>query len=199
MRHQPGESASESSNASTRCPEHSEASRKGLGLGLYICKELVTRQGGQIWVKRRPQKGSTFSFTLPVSSVYTVIAPLLKNDTVAGGRRLALVMVEASLPSAWPSEGVARGVVPSKPAPRPTLSAARPRRALADRAIRCASGALLRRRFTDEKGASSLANRIREQFERLPRLKQTGLTAVGVLPHAASRSRRRSVHPPSRS
>ena len=30
--------------------------------------------------------------------------------------------------------------------------------------------------FADEKGASVLANRIREQFERLPHLKQTGLT-----------------------
>ncbi len=29
------------------------AGRKGLGLGLFICKELVTRQGGQIWVNER--------------------------------------------------------------------------------------------------------------------------------------------------
>jgi two-component system sensor histidine kinase/response regulator len=43
-----------------------DASRKGLGLGLYICKELVTRQGGRIWVEPRAQRGSTFSFTVPV-------------------------------------------------------------------------------------------------------------------------------------
>ncbi|HMH57509.1 MAG TPA: ATP-binding protein, partial [Gemmatimonadales bacterium] len=57
-----------------------QTSRKGLGLGLYICKELVTRQGGQIWVKRRPEKGTTFSFTLPVVSLDTVMArvPLLE-------------------------------------------------------------------------------------------------------------------------
>ena len=48
--------------------ERTEASRKGLGLGLYICKELVMRQGGRIWATRRRQKGSTFSFTLPVFS-----------------------------------------------------------------------------------------------------------------------------------
>jgi PAS domain S-box-containing protein len=47
--------------------ERTQSSRKGLGLGLYICKELVTRQGGRIWAKRRAEKGSTFSFTLPVS------------------------------------------------------------------------------------------------------------------------------------
>jgi PAS domain S-box-containing protein len=49
--------------------ERTEGSRKGLGLGLYICKELVMRQGGTIWAKRRPHKGSTFSFTLPVFSL----------------------------------------------------------------------------------------------------------------------------------
>jgi PAS domain S-box-containing protein len=49
--------------------ERTEGSRKGLGLGLYISKELVMRQGGTIWAKRRPQKGSTFSFTLPVFSL----------------------------------------------------------------------------------------------------------------------------------
>jgi signal transduction histidine kinase len=59
--------------------ERIQASRKGLGLGLYICKELVTRQGGQIWVKRRPQTGSTFSFTLPVFSLDNSSVPPLKN------------------------------------------------------------------------------------------------------------------------
>ena len=54
------------------------ASRKGLGLGLYICRELITRQGGQIWLKRQQQKGSVFSFTLPVFSPNNAIVPLLK-------------------------------------------------------------------------------------------------------------------------
>jgi PAS domain S-box-containing protein len=51
--------------------ERADSSRRGLGLGLYICKELVMRQGGTIWAKRRPQKGSTFSFTLPIFSLST--------------------------------------------------------------------------------------------------------------------------------
>jgi len=48
--------------------DHTESSRKGLGLGLFICKKLVTQQGGQIWVERQRHKGATLSFTLPVSS-----------------------------------------------------------------------------------------------------------------------------------
>jgi signal transduction histidine kinase len=39
--------------------------RKGLGLGLYICKELVTRQGGQIWTNSIPGQGAVFASDCP--------------------------------------------------------------------------------------------------------------------------------------
>jgi signal transduction histidine kinase len=49
-------------------------SRRGLGLGLHICRELVVRQGGRIWVDTQPGKGATFAFTLPVYQA-TMVKP----------------------------------------------------------------------------------------------------------------------------
>jgi signal transduction histidine kinase len=37
----------------------------GTGLGLYITRNLVEMQGGQIWVRSKKGKGSTFVFSLP--------------------------------------------------------------------------------------------------------------------------------------
>jgi two-component system phosphate regulon sensor histidine kinase PhoR len=42
-----------------------EQSKKGIGLGLYICRELVMAMAGEIWVVSEPGQGSTFSFSLP--------------------------------------------------------------------------------------------------------------------------------------
>jgi two-component system, OmpR family, sensor histidine kinase VicK len=39
----------------------------GMGVGLYMAKELIKRQGGRIWFESREGEGSTFSFTLPLA------------------------------------------------------------------------------------------------------------------------------------
>ncbi len=54
-------------------------SRKGLGLGLYICKQLVEGHGGRIWVESEVGKGSSFHVALPVYSLASLIRPALMD------------------------------------------------------------------------------------------------------------------------
>ena len=46
--------------------KHETAARKGIGIGLPICKSIIKAHGGRIWAENRIGKGSRFTFTLPL-------------------------------------------------------------------------------------------------------------------------------------
>jgi signal transduction histidine kinase len=174
------------------------AGRKGLGLGLFICKELVTRQGGRIWARSALGKGAVFSLTLHVFSLPNLIAPALKRERHTEGP-ITLVVTEIGSQTGWLSEQVraeqSQGV-----------------REVLQRCMHADLDILLPKMgpvgatelffllaITDEIGGDAIAKRIQERMDEYEQTQKAGLTtstsyrSVGAIKRNASESMKEFV------
>jgi len=74
--------------------------RKGLGLGLYICKDLVVRHGGKIWAVNAPGTGAVLSMTLPRFSLAKLLVPAFRRQGSAE-RPVSIVVTEVISRTGW--------------------------------------------------------------------------------------------------
>jgi signal transduction histidine kinase len=158
-----------------QAPDTGQAGRKGLGLGLHICKELVTRQGGQIWARSEPGKGAILSFTLPIFSIASLITPAFKIER-SSKNSVAVVVTELGSETGWLSSG----------------EAVEPSHQVRDALCRCMHsdldvllpkmGPAAGTEFffivavTDEIGGEAITKRVRERLAGRDQNQQTGLT-----------------------
>jgi signal transduction histidine kinase len=152
------------------------AGHSGLGLGLYICKDLVTRQGGKIWTHSTSGgQGSVFSVTFPIFSLPNLLAPAFREERQTE-RPVTLVVTEIGSQTGWLSNEVradqCRGIrdllqgclYSNLDVLLPKMDSAGPAELFFIAAL------------TDQIGGEAICKRIRKQLESSERVRQAGLT-----------------------
>jgi signal transduction histidine kinase len=157
--------------------EPATAGRKGLGLGLYICKELVGRQGGRIWVENKPLGGAIFCVTLPVFSLPDMVVSVVRKAKHKDSP-LSFIVTEISARGGWLSNEA-------------RISHSQGIRELLLRCLHSDLDILLPRfgsagatelffilAVTDEIGGEAIIRRIRRRMDRSDYVQQAGLSVT---------------------
>ncbi|HLW86155.1 MAG TPA: hybrid sensor histidine kinase/response regulator [Candidatus Sulfotelmatobacter sp.] len=161
-------------------PEGVDSNRSGLGLGLFICKELIRLHQGRVWVSSEPGHGSTFTFTLPIYSLARLLQPVVTHHDQL---RPAFILLRVDLkPNANPPRGnwretwqkcldiLQRCVYLDKDLVLPPLGSPGP------------SETFFVVASTDLNHAGIMTMRIREQVERMTDLKAKGTLTITTVP-----------------
>jgi signal transduction histidine kinase len=152
------------------------AGRKGLGLGLYICKDLVARQGGKIWASSSRGQGSVFSVTFPVFSLPNLLTPALRKWPAKSS--ITIVVIEIHSRTGWLSDEFRAEQCRSvrhllQECLHSDLDVVLPKMGVAG-----AAELIFVVAVTDEIGGEAISKRIREQFDDSEHFRQTGLTLL---------------------
>jgi hypothetical protein len=161
-------------------PDSIDNNRSGLGLGLFICKEIVRLHEGRLWVSSEPGQGSTFTFTLPVYSLAKLLAPIIVYQERLRPS-LVLVHIELTPRSNFPRgnwketwqqslETVRRCIYPDKDLVLPPMGTSG------------AGETLFVVASTDLQRSGIMTTRIREQLEKADNFKEKFAVAITTLP-----------------
>ena len=161
-------------------PNAVDDNRSGLGLGLYIAREIISLHGGRMWAASEPGNGSTFSFHLPLYSLSRLLSPVLISE---GKMRESVVLVRVDLtPLSSPPLGnwketceqvrelLGRCVYVDKDLVLPPMVGSG-----SEETFFVAAS-------TDMQRVGIMMRRIREQLNTLPQLRSSGTLRVGAQP-----------------